>query len=79
MKQYVSDGTVKAFELWNVNSLGYLAYYAAATLVQGKITGKQGDTFTAGSLGTFTVGANGEVLLGKPFVFDASNISQFNF
>jgi rhamnose transport system substrate-binding protein len=79
MKQYVSDGTVKAFELWNVKSLGYLAYYAAAALVQGKITGKQGDTFTAGSLGSFTVGANGEVLLGKPFVFDSSNISQFNF
>jgi rhamnose transport system substrate-binding protein len=79
MKQYVSDGTVKGFELWNVKSLGYLAYYAAAALVQGKITGKQGDTFTAGSLGSFTVGANGEVLLGKPYVFDSSNISQFNF
>jgi rhamnose transport system substrate-binding protein len=79
MRQYVKDGTVTAFELWNVNDLGYLAYYAAAALVQGKITGKQGDTFTAGSLGSFTVGANGEVLLGKPFVFNASNIDQFNF
>jgi rhamnose transport system substrate-binding protein len=79
MRQYVKDGTVKAFELWNVNDLGYVAYYAAAALVQGKITGKQGDTFTAGSLGTFTVGANGDVLLGKPFVFDATNIDQFNF
>lgn len=79
MRQYVKDGTVKAFELWNVNDLGYVAYYAAAALVQGKVTGKQGDTFTAGSLGTFTVGANGEVLLGKPFVFDATNIDQFNF
>jgi rhamnose transport system substrate-binding protein len=63
----------------NVNSLGYLAYYAAAALVQGKITGKQGDTFTAGSLGSYTVGANGEVLLGKPYVFDSSNIDPFNF
>jgi rhamnose transport system substrate-binding protein len=79
LKQYVHDGTIKSFELWNVSDLGYLAYYAAAALVQGKITGKQGDTFTAGTLGSFTVGANGEVLLGKPFVFDASNIDQFNF
>jgi rhamnose transport system substrate-binding protein len=47
--------------------------------VQGKITGKQGDTFTAGSLGSYTVGANGAVLLGKPTVFDNSNIDQFNF
>jgi rhamnose transport system substrate-binding protein len=79
MRQYVKDGTCTAFELWNVNDLGYLAYYAASALVQGKITGKQGDTFTAGSLGSFTVGANGEVLLGKPFVFNAQNIDQFNF
>jgi rhamnose transport system substrate-binding protein len=79
LKQYVKDGTIKSFELWNVSDLGYLAYYAAAALVQGKITGKQGDTFTAGTLGSFTVGANGEVLLGKPFVFDANNIDQFNF
>jgi rhamnose transport system substrate-binding protein len=79
MRQYVKDGTVKGFELWNVNDLGYLAYYAAAALVQGKITGKQGDTFSAGSLGTFTVGANGTVLLGKPYVFDSTNIDQFNF
>jgi len=79
MRQYVKDGTVKAFELWNVNDLGYVAYYAAAALVKGTITGKQGDTFTAGSLGKYTVGANGEVLLGKPFVFDATNIDQFNF
>jgi rhamnose transport system substrate-binding protein len=79
MRQYVKDGTVTAFELWNVNDLGYLAYYAAAALVQGKITGKQGDTFTAGKLGSFTVGDNGTVLLGKPYVFNASNIDQFNF
>ena len=38
-----------------------------------------GDTFTAGSLGKFTVGADGEVLLGDPYVFDASNIDKFNF
>ncbi len=79
MRSYVKDNTVTAFELWNVSDLGKLAYYADAALIQGKITGKQGDTFTAGSLGSFTVGANGEVLLGKPFVFNASNIDQFNF
>ncbi len=79
MRQFVKDGTVKGFELWNVSDLGYVAYSAAAALVKGTITGKEGDTFTAGSLGKFTVGANGAVLLGKPFVFDSSNIDQFNF
>jgi rhamnose transport system substrate-binding protein len=79
MKQYVKDGTCTSFELWDPSKLGYLAYYAAAALVQGKITGKQGDTFTAGTLGKYTVGANGVVVLGPPTVFDSSNIDQFNF
>jgi rhamnose transport system substrate-binding protein len=79
MKKFVADGTVKEFELWNPANLGYLAGYAAVELASGKITGAQGQTFTAGKLGTFTVGADDTVLLGPPFVFDASNINQFNF
>jgi rhamnose transport system substrate-binding protein len=79
LRSYVKDGTIKAFELWDVGHLGYLAYYVAALLVQGKITGKQGETFTAGSLGSYTIGANGVVLLGPPTVFNAQNIDQFNF
>src|ERR1022692_2395492 len=38
MKKYVSDGTVKAFELWNPANLGYLAAYAAVELASKKIT-----------------------------------------
>jgi rhamnose transport system substrate-binding protein len=79
MKKFVSDGTVKEFELWNPADLGYLAGYAAVELASGKITGAQGQTFTAGKLGSFTVGADNTVLLGPPFVFNASNINQFNF
>jgi rhamnose transport system substrate-binding protein len=79
MKKFVADGTVKEFELWNPANLGYLAGYAAVELASGKITGAQGQTFTAGKLGTFTVGADDTVLLGPPFVFSASNINQFNF
>ncbi len=79
MKKFVSDGTVKQFELWKPQDLGYLAGYAAVELASGKITGSQGQTFTAGKLGSFTVGADNTVLLGPPFVFDSSNISQFDF
>jgi rhamnose transport system substrate-binding protein len=79
MRKYVEDSTVQQFALWDPGKLGYLAYYAAVALIQGKITGKQGETFTAGSLGSYTVGANGVVLLGPPTVFDKTNISQFNF
>jgi rhamnose transport system substrate-binding protein len=79
MREYVKDGTVSQFALWNPEDLGYLAAYAAKALVDGTITGKQGDKFDAGKLGSYTVGADGTVLLGDPFVFDKSNIDKFNF
>ena len=79
MRQYVKDGTVTAFALWNPADLGYLAAYATAALIKGDITGKTGDTFTAGTLGKFTVGANNTVLLGDPYKFNKGNIDQFNF
>ncbi|MFI6426086.1 rhamnose ABC transporter substrate-binding protein [Promicromonospora sp. NPDC050880] len=79
MREYVEDGTVEAFALWNPTDLGYLATQAAAALVAGDITGEEGDTFEAGRLGEYTVGADGEVLLGEPFVYDASNIADFDF
>lgn len=79
MRKYVDDGTVQQFALWDPAKLGYLAYYAAAALVQGKITGKQGESFNAGTLGTKTIGADGTVILGPPTVFDKSNIGQYNF
>jgi len=79
MKAYVKDGTVKSFELWNPADLGYLAAYAAVELASGKITGSSGQAFTAGKLGSFTVGADSTVLLGAPYVFDAANINNFNF
>ena len=60
MREYVKDGTVTAFALWNPEDLGYLAAYAAKALVDGDITGEEGDTFKAGKLGEFTVGADGD-------------------
>jgi rhamnose transport system substrate-binding protein len=79
MREYVEDGTVEAFALWNPEDLGYLAAYAAQALVAGDITGEAGDTFEAGELGEYTVEEGGSVLLGDPFVFDADNIDDFDF
>ena len=79
MRKYVKDGTVPQFALWDSGKFGYLAYYAAVALVQRKITGKQGESFRAGTLGTKTIGAGGGVLLGSPTVFTKDNIDQYNF
>ena len=79
LKKFVDDGTIKEFELWNPAKLGYLAAYAAAELASKKITNASGQSFTAGKLGTYTVGSDQSILLGPPQVFDKSNINQFNF
>ncbi|MFF5297688.1 rhamnose ABC transporter substrate-binding protein [Paractinoplanes globisporus] len=79
MRQYVKDGTVKKFSLWNPADIGYLAAYAGASLSSGQITGAEGDKFKAGKLGDYTVGKDGEVVLGPPTEFTAANIDQFNF
>ncbi|QNO38015.1 rhamnose ABC transporter substrate-binding protein [Protaetiibacter sp. SSC-01] len=79
MRDFVEDGTVTAFALWNPEDLGYLAAFAAKALIEGEITGEEGDTFEAGKLGSYTVGEGGAVLLGDPYVFDADNIGDFDF
>jgi rhamnose transport system substrate-binding protein len=79
MRDYITDGTVTAFALWNPADLGYLASYTAKALIDGKITGKEGDSFTAGKLGDFTVGKDGTVVLGDPFTFTKDNIGAFHF
>ena len=78
MREYIDDGTVTAFALWNPGDLGYLAAYAADALVDGTVS-SDGGKFTAGDLGEFEVSDSGEVLLGDPFVFDKDNIGDFDF
>jgi rhamnose transport system substrate-binding protein len=78
MKKYVMDGTVQSFELWNPANLGYLAAYAAVNFASKKITNAQGQSFTAGKLGNYTIGAEHTILLGPPLVFTKSNINNYN-
>jgi rhamnose transport system substrate-binding protein len=79
MRQFVKDGTVTAFALWNPSELGHLAGYVAVALASGQITGAEGEVVKAGKLGERTIGARGEVVLGPPTTFDAGNIDQFDF
>lgn len=79
MRQYVKDGTVKKFSLWDPADIGYLAAYTGAALKSGQITGKEGEKFKAGKLGDYTIGAAGEIVLGPPTEFTAENIDKFDF
>jgi rhamnose transport system substrate-binding protein len=78
IKKYIQNGTVQDI-WWNVKDLGYLTYQAAQALAQCKITGKEGDTFKAGRLGEYKVGANGEVVLGPAQIVTPKNVDEFKF
>ena len=75
------DGSSPAMYLWNPIDIGYLAGYTAKAMVEGKATGKVGDSFEVGRLGkrTITKANDGgtEVVLGSPFKFDTANIGEW--
>ncbi|MDT0444406.1 rhamnose ABC transporter substrate-binding protein [Streptomyces johnsoniae] len=79
MREFVADGTVESFALWNPADLGYLAAYAGAALASGQITGAEGETFTAGELGEYTIAEESTVVLGPPTVFTEENIDDYSF
>ena len=79
MKEYLEDGTVEAFALWDPSEVGYLTAYAGKALLDGTITGEEGDTFEAGKLGEYTVGEDGLVLVGELLKFDADNIDEYDY
>ncbi|GGL94311.1 rhamnose ABC transporter substrate-binding protein [Streptomyces fumigatiscleroticus] len=79
MREYVKDGTVEAFVLWDPARLGELAARAAVALASGQITGREGQMFQAGDMGWFNLGEDGVITLGEPTVFDAKNIDDYDF
>jgi rhamnose transport system substrate-binding protein len=78
IKKYIEGGNVQDI-WWNVKDLGYLTYYAAQQVAMCKVTGKEGETFKAGRLGDFTVGKDGEVVLGPAKIVTPQNIDEFKF
>ena len=76
MRDYVRDGTVESFVLWNPVDLGYLAVHVAYRTQRGSMvpTG----TLHLGRLKGIQASGR-EVLLGPPMRFDRSNIDQYDF
>ncbi len=78
MKQYILDGTCPKMELWNPIDLGYSATMIAYDLIKNDVKSvSPGDSFDAGRMGKITVGADNVAVMGKPFVFDKSNIDKY--
>ncbi|HEY5806348.1 MAG TPA: rhamnose ABC transporter substrate-binding protein [Povalibacter sp.] len=73
---YVDKGVVPKFAIWNPIDLGYATTQIAARLARGEsATAAQG--LSMGRLGTVQFDSQGVGAMGKPFIYDASNIAQF--
>jgi hypothetical protein len=76
-RAYIKSGIIESIVLWNTVDLGALSVRTAQALATGEL--KSGaTTLDAGKLGVFQVEGD-EVRLGKPFIFNKSNIDRFNF
>ena len=75
MREYVKDGTVEQFVLWNPVDLGYLTIQVAHRLHAGNL--KNGSQ-AMGRLKNVEV-REGEVILGPPMIFNRENIDDHRF
>ena len=68
------------FYLWDMQLLGKLSAYATIALVNGDITGAEGETFSVEGLGDFSITAaddgGTEIVQGLPLQFNADNIEE---
>lgn len=84
MAEYIGDDDAHScpyMYLWNPVDVGRLGAYTSMALVNEDITGAEGETFTAGDMGEYTITDAGdggtEIILGPPFKFDPSNIDEW--
>ncbi len=76
-KSYIHDGSIASIVLWNTRDLGYLVVWASDAVARGTL--KKGATeLNAGRLGVIHIEGS-DIILGKPFIFDKTNVDQFNF
>ncbi len=76
MKDYVLKGACDTFAIWNPVEYGYSSAFIMNDILNGAAT-SEGSTLSMGKKGETTVGADGECIMGEPFVFDKSNVEEF--
>lgn len=80
-QKYFANGSLTGLFLWNEVQEGELIAYVARDVYDGTMP-SAGGSFTAGSLGTFTVTnspAPGTIVFSKPLEFTKANYLQYNF
>ena len=76
-KQYVLGGVTDSVILWKTTDLGYLTIEAATAVARGQLQ-KGATNFVSKKVGNVRIEGD-NLILGKPFIFDKSNITDYNF
>ncbi len=82
MRAYTESGCAPQFALWSFVDLGYLTYYATYGIATGQLEATEGQTFTAGRLGDYTIEADPtrdaglRVVMGPFTVYTEENIDS---
>jgi rhamnose transport system substrate-binding protein len=79
------DGTIQVFYLWDPIKLGYVTYYAAKLLSEGKLKGEAGGKFTIPEgrkwPGTYTIipDLGAQIVTGGPLEYTKANYKDHNY
>ncbi len=84
MLEYTQNGCAPEYALWSFVDLGYLTYYVSYLLATGQIEAAEGQTFTAGRMGEYTITKDPtrpdvdalRVLMGPFSVYNADNVEE---
>jgi len=82
MRAYTESGCAPQFALWSFVDLGYLTYYATYGIATGQIEAAEGQTFTAGRMGEYTIegdptrDAGLRIVMGPFTVYTEENIDS---
>lgn len=80
MREFVKDGTVKKFALWDPALQGVIAAHLISGLQSGSITAGEEVKFEVPGVGErIMAGKDRLIIAGPPQEFDASNIDNFDF
>src|SRR6266508_2401370 len=80
MVSYAMNDCAPEFALWSFVDLGYLTYYTTYLLASGELEAKEGATFEAGRMGTYTIhkdptrDAGLRVLMGPFTIYNKDNV-----
>jgi len=82
MVSYTLNGCAPKFALWSFVDLGYLTYYLTYLLAGGQLKGVEGEQFSAGRMGNYTITKDPtrpdtsalRVLMGPFTVYDKTNV-----